>query len=295
MTNRNIDRRLVLKSAGAAVFGLSTANTVVADDETDPSEEFTKQIAEANRIAKEDGLDERRTYLDESGISHEEQSAQLSVPNFESNDDVLQVESHETPICVDPLECDADIDVQFSLSYQPRAEEFHYSYFIQFHYGYAPDPSYPWGTIYAGPEDPVDTLGLTWQEDQVEVRDHRRVHESVITDDYTQFDEGSWTGSGLGILVDGYQASVDSGYTGVDETDWSQLVTSGVFLVEGVDFRPDTSFRGIYEYAWEGTEPEVSVSYPAQISFSASSYNESEAFQHTPEGDTFHIKAEDVM
>ncbi|SFS33998.1 hypothetical protein [Halostagnicola kamekurae] len=141
----------------------------------------------------------------------------------------------------------------------------------KFQYGYADDPSYPLRTIYAGPEDPVDVLALTWENSaeakRLEVRDHRRVHQSVITDDYTSFDEGSWTGSGLGVFVDGYQASMDSGKTGVDETDWSQMVVTGVFLEKGKDFRPETSLQGIYKYAWEGSEPDVSVSYPASISF----------------------------
>ncbi|MDQ2052937.1 hypothetical protein RBH26_21070 [Natronolimnohabitans sp. A-GB9] len=287
------NRRSVLKTTGTALIGLSAADTVVANDKKDPSEKFTREIIKANRIAKREGLEERQNYLDEKEISHKEENVQLSVPK--TDDD--EVKTQEAPICVNPLDCDADIDVQFSLTYEPRADpsEFHYSYFIKFRYGFARDEFYPWRTIYAGPEDPVDTLGLSWQKDQVELRDHRRVHKSVITDDYTKFDEGSWTGSGLGILVDGYQASVDSGLTGRDETDWSQLVTAGVFLVEDADFRPETSFKGIYEYAWEGTEPEVSVSYPASISFKSNEYEDSEDFQHTLDGDTFHIKAEEVM
>lgn len=150
------------------------------------------------------------------------------------------------------------------------------------------------GITYYGPKNPVDTLGLTWEENRVDVKDYKEVPESVVTDDFTEFDGGSYTGSGLGVLVDGRKAAWESGLTG-GEWDWSQLATAGVFLVEDVDFRPETSFRGFYTYAWEGVKPDVSVSYPETITFSANEYDESEKFQHTPEGDTFHLKAKDVM
>ncbi|WP_049896369.1 hypothetical protein [Natrialba chahannaoensis] len=298
MEKNDLSRRKVLATAGAITAGFGAAGTVVARERDDPSEKFTKQMIQAQQIAKQEGLEERQKYLDRVGINHIEKDHQFAVQKNASEEDRAQP-AHEPPICVDPLDCDADINVQFSLTYNPRGEEFHYSYYIRFRYGYADDPSYPPRDIYAGPEDPVDTLGLTWENSsaakRLEIRDHREVHRSVVTDDYTEFDEGSWTGSGLGILVDGYQASIDSGKTGNDETDWSQMVVAGVFLEKDVDFRPETSVRGIYEYAWKGTEPDVAVSYPASITFKQNEYEESETLQHTPEGKTFHIKAKEVM
>lgn len=299
MVERNTtSRRNVLATAGALAASFGMTGAVVAREESDPSKEFTRQMIQANKIAKQKGLNERKEYLDRIGVNHTEKDIYFSTPKTDSTEGKVQTAS-EAPICVDPLSCDADIDVQFSLSYNPRGEEFHYSYFIRFRYGYSDDPSYPWRTIYAGPEDPVDTLGLTWENSaaakRLEVRDHRRVHESVITDNYTSFASGSWDGSGVGVFVDGYQAAIDSGKTGPDESAWSQLVTTGVFLEKGADFRPETSLRGIYEYAWKGVEPKVSVSYPTAITYEQNKYEDSTTFQHTPNGDTFHIKAKEVM
>ncbi|WP_245800591.1 hypothetical protein [Natrinema saccharevitans] len=79
MVKNDLSRRKVLATAGAITVGFGASGTVVARERDDPSEKFTRQMIQAQQIAKQEGLEERQKYLDRIGINHMEKDHQFAV------------------------------------------------------------------------------------------------------------------------------------------------------------------------------------------------------------------------
>ncbi|WP_254761751.1 hypothetical protein [Natrinema marinum] len=299
----------------------------------------------ARLIGKQEGMDARDDYLDSLGLPHSEGTVGLAndaeirgIQNngvgsagtgIETQHSGTSDQEAQPNYCVKPRVCgeDANIDVKFQLTYNPRGEIFDYTFYTKYRYGWRSDyksgyhPEDPedylrlWRSSnayeeYIGPRWPTDVLTLAW-DDGDRLMPYMPPWEGcdsvpcaiVEEKPYTRFIGGSYSGKGIGIEVDGYHMAYDNGPTG-DETEWTPPVTTGIMLEKGPEFVDYTRLSAAFTYVWKGerTKPDITVGYPPSFSISATSerFEAYQRFQHTrgaddTERDTFEIRVDEVL
>ncbi|ELZ04533.1 hypothetical protein C480_13501 [Natrialba aegyptia DSM 13077] len=298
---------------------------------------------EARRIGKEEGLDARDKYLDSFGFPHTEGKVELpndgeiegiqsETTRSDSEGIAQNIEASnqekQPGYCVDPRDCgeDANIDVEFQLTYNPMGEVFDFTFYMKYRYGWEssttnhpddPDDypllwvSSPGFDQYIGPRRPTDVLSLAWNDpDRLEPymppwKGCESIPCAIVEEEpYTKFVSGSYSGEGVGIEIDGYHMAYDNGPTGSEETDWTPPATTGIMLEKGPEFVDHTRLSAIFTYAWKGTHtsPDISIGFPPSFNISDDSerFESYNRFQHTrgeddTERDTFEVRVDEVL
>jgi len=325
----------VVRASGTVITGITGLQTIAGRPQQEKSGKFDEDMKRAMEIVKREGTSEYEKYLDRQGYSHVEGSLNTAdnseAVGLNSDDWSSYVDSSSsaTPLekqpgyCVDPVKCDGNIDVEFYLVYDGDEELFYHTYFLKYEYGWAPfipntdypaDPkNYPrlWGSAvrdeYIGPRWPKSILAISWSDEDELIpasksgcNAQKNFACAVNEDEYAKITTGSYTGEGLGLAVDGYTAVWDNGPSGPADTATTDTIGIGIKFKKGPEFKEYTRLRGKLVYPWKGSEAEVTVGYPASISYKNDSFKKKVEFQHTKgdsreERESFDIRVSEVM
>lgn len=284
-----VNRRKVLKNIGIGASGATLLGSPVLAGSSDPSprEKMNNLLQTANEIGNSEGLEARESFLNSEGASTATQSHdfEISEKSTDSSDSDDPTVSPDKVGCVEPSNCDADIEVGISISYSPYANEFAVTLSNRMRYVV--------GTTVGG-EAPVDGLAVQWGEDEWKIPDRDQVGNAFDGDAHTEWDDGSWNKEGGAFRVNDAQMCDDSG-GGVYETHWTPYEYSTVYLVQGTDHQDSSGVTASYVHTWSGGVNGFSVSYPFGISISGSATEHSEDLQTEPNGvDTLRVTEDDI-
>jgi hypothetical protein len=320
------DRRSILRTTGISLTGLGSIKSVASKSQDNSTERFDSEMSNAVEIGQEEGINAYRDYIDSKGYNHKEKSFTSQNDIFTSQNSIFGLLTKQPGYCVDPVKCNSNIDIDFSLVYDQDRELFFHTYFIKYEYGWAnrlgrgrtdypDDPDdYPplWRNAvydqYIGPRRPYDILAISWKNDDELIPastpncNARRNFTCAVNipNEYATLQTGSYTGEGLAIGIDGYHAVWDNGRSGPNDTATTSSIGAGIRFEKGPEFKPYTRLSGKFVYAWKGSNSEVTVGYPASISYKRDGFKKKQEFQHTKgnspqERRSFDIRVSEVM
>lgn len=223
----------------------------------------------AQKILQNRGPEARAQFLRNHGIKSKYHGGTTSLPDSGSSDGL----STSSVDCIEPTNCDGDIEVNISIDYFPTYIDYHVS--LQVRYKYALYIS-PRGYVdYNGPENPKDGFGLYWDNNQYQITNPGQPASSMLEPTHGSWDNGSWiTGKeGTGFRINDKMVCDDSGQTGTVTTKkWSNWDSCGVTLDPQSGHTDSSEVRGEYVYTYNDTNVSIGVgaSFPSGISVSAS-------------------------
>jgi len=222
-------------------------------------------------------------FLRNHGIPTGIEKAEFSFPEEKAEEDGASTQKVD---CVEPTQCDADIQVYLSFSYLGDLDQYYAEAMMRMRYLYTYSGGYY--HMLSGGEDPDDGLGFQWENDHWEVRSPNDLLDSTEGDTHIDWDDGSWNQQGLAFKVHDYNMCVDNGPT-EDTYEWTPYEYAGVYLVQGDAFQEDDAVTASYMHTWKGTVSTFSVSFPAGISIGVGNNVKAEDFQTNPNGDTLRV------
>jgi len=262
---RKVVKKIVTGIAGTALIPASVAAADYGDDE------FRKRVAIADRIARHHGIEARTRYLEDKGYPTGYKQFQYTINNDE-NIGTNRVD------CVEPRQCDGDIDLILSISYNSRSNEYYVSTSVRMRFEYRTKSFGDWGletdyVIYRGGEDPADGIGFQWKEEHWKVADRDYLYSSVSGDRNISWDNGSWNRQGMAFKVDDLSLCDDSvgRETNEREPTWSDIETCGIFVEKGEEWEREDAITASYVHTWEGANIDFGVSWPFGLTVTSSS------------------------
>lgn len=280
------ERRTVLKTLGAGAVATSTVGSSIGSANQQPpkAEEKVDALLEAARqVGRRQGPLARVRFLRNHGIPTTIKQAEFQFPAEKIGEDEVSTEKVD---CVEPTQCDADIEVYLSFSYLGDLDQYYAEAMMRMRYMYTYSSGYYY--MLSGGEDPDDGLGFQWEKDHWKVRNPDDLLDSTKGDSHIGWDDGSWNQQGLAFRVHDYDMCVDNGPTG-DTYEWTPYEYAGVYLEQDDGFQEDDPITASYLHTWKGTVSSFSVSFPAGISVGVGNNVEAEDFQTNPNGDTLRV------
>jgi len=292
--NSELSRRNVLKaSAGIGISSFSAATTAAADSNRTESD-TRKHLLQARKIQSNAGIEARVRYLEAHDIRTG--YARLAAPRPENSQGFsIQAADGEGQdgYCVDPNQCDGDIDLTLSLSHDMRTGLYFASLAMRYKYSYQNTQSHGY-YAYTGPRSPDDAAGITWEKDSWKVKDRQDIPSSTNGDANINWYNGSWDYDGLGYKVDSKGIAKDSGITSIGMY-WSDYEFADVELRKGSNYTDGDAIHGTYEYTWNGGSIDsISVGWPWTIGASYGTFTKSRPLQTNLEAKTLSVTEDDI-
>ncbi|MEF8881305.1 MAG: hypothetical protein V5A34_02125 [Halapricum sp.] len=283
-------RRSVLKSTGITLATIGGASGLINKAAASGGDSFRAKIRAGNRILKHIGPEARSEFFRNSGLRTGFKRANLSLARFQDGVGTQRVG------CVEPEDCDGDIDLTLSITYDLYDGEYYVDLLIRHYIEYSNTRYTP--VEHKGGEEPLDGCGLQWERDHWKLTDRTDIPASTSTDEYTTWDNGSWDYEGVAFQVDDRQMC-DEQHEYLDfASTWTNYAHAGAYLRYGSDHEDGDSVTASYMHTWnEGSlGAGFGVSYPFGISLSAtaSSSVETENLQTTLEEQTLMVNANDA-
>lgn len=277
-------RRRFLKGVGAtAVAGLIPVGATAADEDNELT--FTEKVRKADNLLHKEGEDARTEFLNGSGIE------QTAISRGKFSVERLNGDSGPSPDrvdCIDPTQCEGDIDLSLSLNFNPYRGKYVVNATVSLYYV---NWEGPYVGTYKGGEKPEDGLGFHWPRDEWKIDDRENIPGSTLGDDNISWDNGSWNEKGLAFGVD--DKAMCTNVTDRDG-DWSDTEFATAYVQLGDNHKPDSPIYATYLHTWSGSSYGFSVGFPPSISLSGSSSAESKSLQTTLNGDTLLVSEEDL-
>lgn len=274
-------RRKFLKKVAvtSGVLGSGITGTTSATDD-----EFREKIIEANNLTRSKGPEARADFLESEGYP-------TGYVRGTFRPTTRDGPSSEKVGCVDPIQCDGDIDLTLSFSYNTYNHSYYAGVTMRMRYYYYTNQ---YGTFYGGGVPPKDVLGIQWERDHWKLKNRDDIPGSTTDSDNITWANGSWDFEGLAFNVDDETHCKSSGFTPIEESEWSDYETVGAFLEKGDDYEALDSVTASYAHTWSGVVYDIGVSFPAGISLTTGSNTQYKELQTDLDGDTLIVDESDV-
>lgn len=282
-------RRSTLKRLGIGAVGMAGLSSMAAGASGENKGEAVrseKLITAARKVGNKRGLAARQQFLIRAGVPTATETKVYQLPGEDDNGF-----STNKVRCVEPDKCSGDIELGLSISYFSSSDEYYVENMARIRYDGVIN-QYGYLEIHDGGSDPVDALGIQWDQDHWQLRDRSHIPNSINTDTHTEWDNGSWNQEGLAFRVDDYTMCKDGGET--DGFEWTPYDYTGVYLVKGPSHQSGDLVTASYEHIWSGSDLSFGVSFPYGITIASSSSVSSENLQTDLKGDSLAVTAADA-